>query len=288
MGKIAGFAIVFIILACNGKAKYDLGKETNVKSNPQIVTCDERLKRLILSCSNLKNPFNEKKMHAEIVEEVENGDYLIRMFEYGTGVQSTSTQGWLKLNVNKKSLKDVTLDPDNPEVLKFNAQLFNDYVEHCLEKADVQQDCQKAFKTALAKSNETLPYDKRIDIKTVEYNLIEGKHLKGASEYICDQGDKLRYVPLPNKGDVSLILVPMDCGDFDYRFYLLTIKNDAIISSLYVEGIWYEPDNDDSKEVTFFRIDKDFSVKVNTTSSGSIQKTKNYMIRDDGEIIEEQ
>ena len=140
-------------------------------------------------------------------------------------------------------------------------------------------------KSHLVKSKETLPYDKRIDIKTVKYNRIESKLLKGASAFICDGGNKLRYLPLPNKGDVSLILVPMDCGDFDYRFYLLTIKNNTIISDLYVEGIWYEPGGPDLEEVTSFKIDKNFSVKVKTTSLGSPQKVRNYIIRDDGKII---
>lgn len=141
-------------------------------------------------------------------------------------------------------------------------------------------------KSPLAKSNETLPYDKRIDIKTVKYNLIESKLLKGTSEFLCDGGDKLRYLPLPNKGDIYLILVPMDCGDFDYRFYLLTIKNNTIISNPYVEGIWYKPNGDESEEITSFRIDKDFSIKVKTTSAGSPQEVSNYTIRDDGRIIE--
>ena len=84
-----------------------------------------------------------------------------------------------------------------------------------------------------------------------------------------------------------MILVPMDCGDFDYRFYLLTIKNNTIISDLYVEGIWYEPGGPDLEEVTSFKIDKNFSVKVKvkTTSLGSPQKVRNYIIRDDGKII---
>lgn len=141
-------------------------------------------------------------------------------------------------------------------------------------------------KSILAKSNETLPYDKRIDIKTVKYNLIESKYLKGVSEFLCDTGNKLRYLPLPNKGDIYLILVPMDCGDFDYRFYLLSIKNNTIISNLYVEGIWFEPDSDESKEITSFRIDKNFSIKVKTTFIDSSQKVKTYIIRDDGKIIE--
>ena len=141
-------------------------------------------------------------------------------------------------------------------------------------------------KNHLVTSKETLPYDKRIDIKTVKYNLIESKLLKGASAFICDGGNKLRYLPLPNKGDVSLILVPMDCGDFDYRFYLLTIKNNTIISDLYVEGIWCEPGGPELEEVTSFKIDKNFSVKVKTISSGSPQKVRNYIIRYDGKIIE--
>ena len=141
-------------------------------------------------------------------------------------------------------------------------------------------------KSPLAKSYETLPYDKRIDIKTVKYNLIESKLLKGASEFLCNGGGKLRYLPLPNKGDIYLILVPMDCGDFDYRFYLLSIKNNTIISNLYVEGIWFEPDSDESKEITSFRIDKNFSIKVKTTFIDSSQKVKTYIIRDDGKIIE--
>lgn len=140
-------------------------------------------------------------------------------------------------------------------------------------------------KCPLVKSKDTLPYDKRIDIKTVKYNRIESKLLKGASAFICDGGNKLEYLPLPNIGNVSLILVPMDCGDFDYRFYLLTIKNNTIISDLYVEGIWYEPGGPELEEVTSFKIDKNFSVKVKTTSLGSPQKVRNYIIRDDGKII---
>ena len=85
---------------------------------------------------------------------------------------------------------------------------------------------------------------------------------------------------------MSLILVPMDCGDFDYRFYLLTIKNNTIISNLYVEGIWYVPGGPELEEITSFKIDKNFSVKVKTISSGSPQKVRNYIIRYDGKIIE--
>ena len=156
----------------------------------------------------------------------------------------------------------------------------------CVEERINRQFISLTNKSHLVKSKETLPYDKRIDIKTVKYNRIESKLLKGTSAFICDGGNKLRYLPLPNKGDVSLILVPMDCGDFDYRFYLLTIKNNTIISDLYVEGIWYEPGGPELEEVTSFKIDKNFSVKVKTTSAGAPQEFRNYIIREDGKIVE--
>jgi len=141
-------------------------------------------------------------------------------------------------------------------------------------------------KGLLVKSNEELPYHKRIDIKTVKYHLIDSKLLKGADEFLCGGGDRLRYVPLPSKNDISLILVPMDCGDFDDRFYLLTIKNQVVVSNLYVEGIWYEPDSEGSEETTSFEIDKDFSIKVKTTSSGSPTKVQYYAIKPNGQIAQ--
>lgn len=141
-------------------------------------------------------------------------------------------------------------------------------------------------KRIFVESNDTLPYSKHIDVKTVKYNLIESDFLKGSSDFLCDGGNKLRYLPLPNKGDIYLILVPMDCGDFEYRFYLLTIKNQTVISNLYVEGIWYVPDIPETKEITSFEIDKDFSIKVKTISLGSPQQVRQFTIRNDGQIIE--
>ena len=71
-----------------------------------------KVEDLILSCSNFRLSFSEKNIHAKIEEG--NGVYVIRLFEYGTGPKSTSTQGCLILNANDKSLKDVALDPIKP------------------------------------------------------------------------------------------------------------------------------------------------------------------------------
>lgn len=81
-----------------------------------------KVEDLILSCSNFRLSFSEKIIHAEIEEG--NGVYVIRLFEYGTGAESTSTQVWLILNANDKSLKDIALDPIKPIHLKDNPQLL--------------------------------------------------------------------------------------------------------------------------------------------------------------------
>ena len=82
-----------------------------------------KVENLILWCSNFRLSFSEKIIHAEFDEG--NGVYVIRLFEYGTGPESTSTQGCLLLNDNDKLLKDVTLDPIKPIHKKNNPQLLS-------------------------------------------------------------------------------------------------------------------------------------------------------------------
>ena len=81
-----------------------------------------KVEDLILSCSNFRLSFSEKIIHAEFDEG--NGVYVIRLFESGTGAETTRTQVWLILNADDKSLKDVALDPIKPIHLKYNPQLL--------------------------------------------------------------------------------------------------------------------------------------------------------------------
>ncbi|MDA9003983.1 hypothetical protein N9J26_00680 [bacterium] len=123
----------------------------------------------------------------------------------------------------------------------------------------------------MAKNNRFVndrPYNKKINISTVEY-LHYKKALIGINEWACG-GEKLRYLPVTTKGNIELILVPMDCADFPYRFYLLSIVDNAIISTLYVEGEWSElgeTESDNFKEVTSFHIDEDYKITVLTGST---------------------
>lgn len=84
-------------------------------------------------------------------------------------------------------------------------------------------------------------------------------------------------------------MVPVDCGDNPYRFFLLTIKDNKIISNLYVEGELLDPETIENAELTNFIIDQNHIINVNTkividkkVQSEEIQK---YKIDAEGKII---
>lgn len=136
-------------------------------------------------------------------------------------------------------------------------------------------------------SSSILPYQKKININNVIYQSILVNSIKGLSEFACG-GDKIRYIPLEKTGKVNLILVPMDCGDAPYRYYLLSLVNSVVISNLYVEGELYEPEGNNIPEVTSFSINKESVITVKTINKDfqGISEEKKYTITDQGETIE--
>lgn len=116
-------------MACYGKAKMEIRNETCFKIKAADDTMRWKVEDLILWCSNFRLSFSEKIIHAEIEEG--NGVYVIRLFEYGTGAEATSTQVWLILNANDKSLKDVALDPIKP--IHKNIILSFCHISRCLD-----------------------------------------------------------------------------------------------------------------------------------------------------------
>ncbi|MCU7619028.1 hypothetical protein NZ698_17760 [Chryseobacterium sp. PBS4-4] len=157
---------------------------------------------------------------------------------------------------------------------------FKDFANSLVSKqADpVQNQIQKN----IPNSNGFL-YNNKINPKTVKYNKLNVNSITGISKFICDISDP-RYISLLSKNDIKMILVPQDCGDFSYRYYLLTIKNDMVVSDLYVEGESYEPDDQNSKEVTSFSIDKDYNINVSTKYQDSFRSDV-YKISDDARLI---
>jgi len=127
------------------------------------------------------------------------------------------------------------------------------------------------------------PYNKKIDINKVHYNITKC-NIKRFSKWTCGE-NQLRYIPLFNIKNINLILIPMDCGDSPYRFYLLSILKNSV-SSLYVEGELYEPENIESKETTSFEIDKNHIIKVKTIDFDGTNIIKTYKITNQGKIEE--
>lgn len=129
-----------------------------------------------------------------------------------------------------------------------------------------------------------LPYAKTIDRKKANYKKLNCK-IKGIEEFICDPSDA-RYISLPDFENIKVILVPMDCGDFSYRYYLLTIFENKMVSNRYVEGEWHEPGSDDYKEITSFSIDSDYVITITTNAvengATRLKETAKITIRDDG------
>ncbi len=135
-------------------------------------------------------------------------------------------------------------------------------------------------------SNESdlnLPFNRRTDPKSVRYTLLSTDSIQGIQKFKCDS-EELRYVPLPKKGNITVILVPQDCGDFEYRYYLLTLKNNVVMDNLYVEGEWYEPDAENDKETTMFSIDKNYNILVKTSNIQN-STSANYIISETGKIV---
>lgn len=130
---------------------------------------------------------------------------------------------------------------------------------------------------------ESLP---QVDVKFIETDFA----LEGSQEYSCGE-PTFRYFPLTKYKNIELILVPMDCGDFDYRYYLLTVLNNSIVGEAYVEGIWFDPGKDDKKEeFSSYAINKTGEITVTTDHKidGNSQKTTKalYQIMDDGKIVQ--
>ncbi len=113
--------------------------------------------------------------------------------------------------------------------------------------------------------------------------------INGQNDWLCGR-EQLKYKLLTQINNVTLLLVPQDCGNFKDRFFLLTIKNNKIIDNLYVKGKWYEEmDNPSDIETTSYTL-KNNSIEVTKTWKGedflNSTGTKKYSINNQGKIKE--
>lgn len=160
-----------------------------------------------------------------------------------------------------------------------NQKSFTDFAKELVKKKISIIPHENCFKETSIK----LPYSTSINYKSVKYNYLKCNEIKGLQKLACEK-ENIRYIPLPTKNDVNIILIPQDCGDFSYRFYLVTIKNNSVVGNLYVEGEWQEPEDNSSKEITTFSLDNKYNLQVKTKSNESVI-IKNYVISSNGEIV---
>ncbi len=131
-------------------------------------------------------------------------------------------------------------------------------------KGQVNRDTKLTEKTdeeVNSQSNKNVFYKKN-NPEQADYNKYH-KKLKGGEKWFCDT-DYLRYLPVLKKEKIELILVPQDCGDFEYRYYLLSILENIIVSDLYVEGEWLESGTTKKEyyELTSFKITYDTLINI--------------------------
>ncbi|MFV0468042.1 MAG: hypothetical protein ACK5MK_03830 [Dysgonomonas sp.] len=117
-------------------------------------------------------------------------------------------------------------------------------------------------------------------------------HIRGIDNFTCGK-DYLLYIPFPNKNEYNIIAVPMKCDGYTYRYVMLSVLRDSVISSLFIESELLERGNKKNMEVTSFEINKDYQFKVTTMdqkNNSHFFDYKTYQINDQGifEVVPEQ
>ncbi len=137
-------------------------------------------------------------------------------------------------------------------------------------------------------SRSIIPYQQKINPAKASYKKMVAGGIKGLAEFACNH-TQIRYIPFDKIGKAELILIPMDCGDAVYRYYLISIYDKAVVSSLYVEGELHEPENDVVVEKTSFKIDKNSVLTVKTENENfelGANNEKKFKVSNAAEILE--
>ena len=261
----------------NSKAvNQDSIKVATIQNNKEVA--EEEFESFVLSCGSGcamtynaesitgKLPELKVKFKVEMYEDEQLTDSYdeVYLFEYN---QSNEIE-----NIRPEGENDNVLETLMPAA----QSSFREFAEGLIKKNNTKAPVSVSESSAFL-------YNKRTDPKSAVYKTIEASSVKGLQKYSCNQ-NKTRHIALPAKANVQLLLMPQDCGNFQYRYYLIAIKDKKVSGELYVEGEWYEPDNEEEKEVRTFSIDCNYNIKVNIkTPDSSI--VENYRITDAGAFV---
>jgi hypothetical protein len=276
------FLVIFIFIGCKKSANDDKTEISNIKKTEELVEKPiEQSKKIsfTISCgSGCAMIYSEQSIVSnEVTFKVETyinevlSEENIETYIFECDEKGNATKIFLKGD------KDNILESELPMM----KEEFLKYGNSFCSKNNIKSTTQSENTDLLAVN---LIYDKKINIKSVKYEILT-ERINGIEKFLCED-KKMRYIQLPKKGNVNLILVPQDCGDFDYRYYLLTIFENKVVSNQYVEGEWYEPGDSSYKEITNFTIDEDYLITITTNAieNGitSLKSTVKLKVLDDG------
>ena len=261
----------FVYSIKNIKDKYKNIKIVLEKDSLKIL--DLEFQTMICSSEIIK-----RKKHIKDYWGIGNSKEIKKELWNGLGFQLTDSIEVIE-NVKSELSREGCQFPFYEMFISNNFLFFYDENYYCFVPKEVEESLHV---TKLS------PYQKKININTIVYKKMPVTTIKGLSDFACGE-EQIRYVDLEKIDNLSLSLVPLDCGDFPYRFYLISSINSSVVSSLYVEGECSEPGKDDILEETSFIIDEKSTIIVKTTNKEFEQgknEEKKYQILEDGRIIE--
>ena len=261
----------FVYSIKNIKDKYKNIKIVLEKDSLKIL--DLEFQTMICSSEIIK-----RKKHIKDYWGIGNSKEIKKELWNGLGFQLTDSIEVIE-NVKSELSREGCQFPFYEMFISNDFLFFYDENYYCFVPKEVEESLHVA---------KLSPYQEKIDINTIVYKKMPTTTIKGLSDFACGE-EQIRYVDLEKIDNLSLFLVPLDCGDFPYRFYLISSINSSVVSSLYVEGECSEPGKDDILEETSFIIDEKSTIIVKTTNKEFEQgknEEKKYQILEDGRIIE--
>ncbi len=216
-------------------------------------------------------PFKKiEKTKVNILIDEDTGKFLrLKLFVDADG---SGTLGWAEYFPAERRLMNTSANLETPEELKFD-QSFAQQYESCTGTS-AGNAAQRFNSSCITTPITKLPVTESLLQWKEEFQALSC-HLQNEEEYLC--GKKyLTALSLFENKDHKILAVPMDCGDFTYRYYLIIVKGTAITDGIYAEGEWAEPGNEGQQEKTSFSVDERYTLSI--TTKGTVSKQKTYRI----------
>ncbi|GHT71546.1 hypothetical protein AGMMS50239_40700 [Bacteroidia bacterium] len=284
--KIIEYHLLIFFFCCLVACKGQTTDNTPQKTPVDAISCNEKLKILITTCSNFDNPFRD----ILLTKMEKNGEntYMVELCTDDSGENSTNTVGWVQLNLSDNTLIEITEDLQDGKALNYDKELYDKYLSECLGinstkdtstpsmvdenlqvcKLPIDFDdyysvciypvdtkkCQERYPKYPFKNNNKL-------IKILEQNKYESPE-----EYIL--------LPLLNNTIQPVILCFTET-DIE-RYVLIIIQNNKLISQLEIGKM-----NDN--ESKWFYIDENYKITIYKGDKNNIWKT--FKMTDDGNFF---